>query len=386
VIFVPSEIELTVQLEPVTPLHVSSNRESIIGIDAILEGNQVVFIDLENSIKDLDPNILERIMNIESAKEKLYRLVEILRGEGKLKPLFKAVAKAKLSNGARVRLMQKTIVPGSTLKGYIRTAILYELLRKTIDEKIKEILSQEKIKENISKDPRKAAQDLENYLLRTRRRPEQGGYVDAFANLTVSDPVVERYELAVREMRVIKRDTEKVIAKIFMVTLESGLLRYDIRISRPLNIEKIVVQDDVRSMMQDILKSLGLIMEIIKGNPSDLLRILREYGCRHLREEINRLGRSSIYQVYINKLEELDKLCTSSIGLTSCAPARIGFGAGHEAKTIALYLKDVHPDLYKILRIEMSKKIKRTWDSLTLKAVTEDKSLVGVGWCRICIA
>jgi CRISPR-associated protein Csm5 len=378
------EIALTLSLEPVTPLHVSSNRESIVGIDVILEGDQVVFIDLESSLKDLDPRVLDKILNVAFSKEGFYRLTETLRREGRLTPLFKAVAKAKLSDGARVRLMQGMIVPGSTLKGYIRTAILYELLRNIQDPK--KILD-EKIRKNLPGDPRYVAQDLEKYLLRTLRLPKQGGFVDAFANLIVSDPVVERYELAVREMRVIERATEKAIATIFMVTLESGLLRYDIRISRPFNIDKIVMQDDVRSRMQDILEKLGLIMKIIRDDPSDLIRILREYGCRHLREELERtknLGRPSIYKIYINKLEELEKLCRSTP--SNCAPARIGFGTGHEAKTIALYLKDVYPDLYNDLRKQMSNKIGRIWDSLTLKAVTEDGSLIGVGWCRICRA
>jgi len=378
------EIALTLSLEPVTPLHVSSNRESIVGIDVILEGDQVVFIDLESSLKDLDPRVLDKILNVAFSKEGFYRLTETLRREGRLTPLFKAVAKAKLSDGARVRLMQGTIVPGSTLKGYIRTAILYELLRNIQDPK--KILD-EKIRKNLPGDPRYVAQDLEKYLLRTLRLPKQGGFVDAFANLIVSDPVAERYELAVRETRVIERATEKVIATIFMVTLESGLLRYDIRISRPFNIDKIVMQDDVKSRMRDILEKLGLIMKIIRDDPSDLIRILREYGCRHLREELERtknLGKPSIYKIYINKLEELEKLCRSTS--SNCAPARIGFGTGHEAKTIALYLKDVYPDLYNDLRKQMSSKIGRIWDSLTLKAVTEDGSLIGVGWCRICRA
>ncbi|MDT7889291.1 MAG: type III-A CRISPR-associated RAMP protein Csm5 [Desulfurococcales archaeon] len=378
------EIALTLSLEPVTPLHVSSNRESIVGVDAILEGDQVVFIDLESSLIDLDPRVLDKILNVAFSKEGFYRLTETLRREGRLTPLFKAVAKTKLSNGARVRLMQRMIVPGSTLKGYIRTAILYELLRNIQDPK--KILD-EKIRKNLPGDPRYVAQDLEKYLLRTLRLPKQGGFVDAFANLIVSDPVVERYELAVREMRVIERATEKAIATIFMVTLESGLLRYDIRISRPFNIDKIVMQDDVRSRMQDILERLGLIMKIIRDDPSDLIRILSEYGCRHLREELERtknLGKPSIYKIYINKLEELEKLCRSTP--SNCAPARIGFGTGHEAKTIALYLKDVYPDLYNDLRKQMSNKIGRIWDSLTLKAVTEDGFLIGVGWCRICRA
>jgi CRISPR-associated protein Csm5 len=378
------EIALTLSLEPVTPLHVSSNRESIVGIDAILEEDQVVFIDLESSLKDLDPRVLDKILNVAFSKEGFYRLTETLRREGILTPFFKAVAKTKLSNGARVRLMQRMIVPGSTLKGYIRTAILYELLRNIQDPK--KILD-EKIRKNLPGDPRYVAQDLEKYLLRTLRLPKQGGFVDAFANLIVSDPVVERYELAVRETRVIERATEKAIATIFMVTLESGLLRYDIRISRPFNIDKIVMQDDVKSRMRDILERLGLIMKIVRDDPSDLIRILREYGCRHLREELERtknLGKPSIYKIYINKLEELEKLCRSTS--SNCAPARIGFGTGHEAKTIALYLKDVYPDLYNDLRKQMSNKIGRIWDSLTLKAVTEDGFLIGVGWCRICRA
>jgi CRISPR-associated protein Csm5 len=378
------EIALTLSLEPVTPLHVSSNRESIVGIDAILEEDQVVFIDLESSLKDLDPRVLDKILNVAFSKEGFYRLTETLRREGRLTPFFKAVAKTKLSNGARVRLMQRMIVPGSTLKGYIRTAILYELLRNIQDPK--KILD-EKIRKNLPGDPRYVAQDLEKYLLRTLRLPKQGGFVDAFANLIVSDPVVERYELAVRETRVIERATEKAIATIFMVTLESGLLRYDIRISRPFNIDKIVMQDDVKSRMRDILERLGLIMKIVRDDPSDLIRILREYGCRHLREELERtknLGKPSIYKIYINKLEELEKLCRSTS--SNCAPARIGFGTGHEAKTIALYLKDVYPDLYNDLRKQMSSKIGRMWDSLTLKAVTEDGSLIGLGWCRICRA
>jgi CRISPR-associated protein Csm5 len=378
------EIALTLSLEPVTPLHVSSNRESIVGIDAILEEDQAVFIDLESSLKDLDPRVLDKILNVAFSKEGFYRLTETLRREGRLTPLFKAVAKAKLSDAARVRLMQGMTVPGSTLKGYIRTAILYELLRNIQDPKK---ISDEKIRKNLPGDPRYVAQDLENYLLRTLRLPKQGGFVDAFANLIVSDPVVGRYELAVRETRVIERATEKVIATIFMVTLESGLLRYDIRISRPFNIDKIVMQDDVKSRMRDILERLGLIMKIVRDDPSDLIRILREYGCRHLREELERtknLGKPSIYKIYINKLEELEKLCRSTS--SNCAPARIGFGTGHEAKTIALYLKDVYPDLYNDLRKQMSSKIGRMWDSLTLKAVTEDGSLIGLGWCRICRA
>ena len=378
----PSETRLSLSLEPVTPIHVSSNRESVVGIDAILEGGYVIFIDLESSIKNLEPGALERILSMISSREGLYRVVESIRREGKLVPLFKAVAKTRLSSGASIRLMQRTIIPGSTLKGYIRTAILYEILRSIKEPK--NILD-EKIRRNLSGDPRYVSQDLENYLLRAQRLPKQGGYVDAFTNLIVSDPIIERYELAVREMRVIERATGNAIARIFVVTLESGLLRYDIQISKPIDIEKIIVESNMRDKIQDILKRLSLVAEIVRNDPLNLIRVLREYGCRLLREELQRLKKTSsspVYSVYVKKLEELEKLCSSR----DCAPARIGFGAGHEAKTIALYLRDVYPDLYDELKKQMSNRVGRIWDSLTLKAVYEDGSLIGVGWCKICIS
>ncbi len=96
-------------------------------------------------------------------------------------------------------------------------------------------------------------------------------------------------------------------------------------------------------------------------------------------EKVRGIGGLEHYEELISK--EILLLCESG----ECAPARIGFGAGHESKTIAVFLKKHYPNLYNALASSMSRAIGRAWDSLTIKAVNVGGRLVGVGWCKVCL-
>ncbi|MGC9012439.1 MAG: hypothetical protein ACP5VX_05740, partial [Thermogladius sp.] len=103
-----------IRLEPITPVHVWSGEEVVVGLDARVANNRLEIVDLSTAIPQA----------VRGAPSDLLRQLE----SGQLLRYAKVVrtipTRVSLNKRTAVRLLPEYIVPASSLKGYIRTAFL----------------------------------------------------------------------------------------------------------------------------------------------------------------------------------------------------------------------------------------------------------------------
>jgi len=371
-----------VTLSPVTPIHVWNGSELIVGLDAVVDMKEktLAVIDISKSMESLNQKDLDSIVN--------------LAVRGRIEDAFKEIARRAVysttiplkvvrlpASEQRVRALHSFIVPGSTLKGYLRTSLIHAMLSENI-EKAKMILDKVKLEGK----PTTIAEALERALLETERLRLQGGFFDALMTLSISDPMVKSSSLAVREIRFIDILSFSEIASIYAVTFESGELTYDVKVQVPPSPELVVASEEARRELERIWSLVDRTSRRL-GSIESIRELLKGYGCELIREEFEKIGRVSSLHAksldrYVETLKKLEELCRET---SECIPARIGFATGHEAKTIAVFLKRNYPELYGKVKEFMSKVLGRSWDSLTLKVTPDGDSLLGLGWCKLCL-
>jgi CRISPR type III-A-associated RAMP protein Csm5 len=359
------------RLRPLTPIAVLSGIEGIVGVDIFSRDREVCVVDFEK----LPPEVSEKIASLRDISKISSVISEYIR----LIPC-KIIAVnnvGELAPGRTVKLPQEHIIPGSTLKGYIRTVLLYYIL--TSRHLSGDILR--KLIDLMSEEPKEVAGGLENYAFRRERLREQGGYVDVFQSFIVSDPLTKesiKYSLElfnVFEVASLTSKTPRPLAQLLGIVLVEGLLKYKVTVMGMSS--QIVAREPKASLLKEILNKLSEVLNI------DLIKILKLFGCDLLNYELKIIRNFDILKDYNKLLEEFRiKYCTE---ISRCVIARLGFMTGHMAKTIDLYLKENHPDIYQDLKKYMSTKYRRTWDEATIKLIGPFTRLRGLGWCEICI-
>ncbi len=351
-------------LKPLTVVHVWSGTNAVVGLDLVkIDNVTMCLVDLESLPEDIVTKLAESLDINELTK---------LGREGKLpcKARF-TIAEPLPESVKQIRLMSSQIVPGSELKGYIRTAILYHLLKigKISGDELPRLIQLAPDRRAI----KKAADKLETVAFRAERPHKQGGYADAFQMLLVSDPTPKtEIRLTIRALRVIEVQGQALreIAQNYAVVFESGELMYNITVLKP--IERVPSPE-----FSNVVLKYRLLSEI------DLVGALREFGCKLIEHELRRVQRIQELNEYRRFLEQVrEKYCREG---SKCVPVRIGFMTGHQAKTVLLYVKEKNPTLYDTITKTLSIIYDRVWDEHTLKLVTINNRLLGVGWCELCL-
>lgn len=357
-----------VKVKPLTPTHVWSGRRLIFGFDLVKRGDKVCVVDFENIPE-------EAVKELSSSKPEDFPIV--------LKRYMDSVPcsgeyryDSQPPPNASVNDIAVEIIPGSSLKGYIRTTILYSLLGDKTPQKVKDILSSTV---DLSKDPKDVAQGLEAFFFRKPRLRKQGGFVDSLQQLLVSDPEVnvDNDCLRVMEFRVYEIPSMKQIASQYVVAVTCGELKYNVRILNPPSISSIARG----------LDEFKQIIDKLTFNPQLLLNSLRKFGCELLDYELNRISGIKELEYYRRELEEYKKkYCVEN---RNCTIAKLGYMAGLASKTVIKLVKQHDPSLYRSIVNKMVQYVKHSWDELTIKlAVIKRDSgtlLEGVGWCEICL-
>jgi len=350
-------------LKPITVVHVWSGIDATVGIDAVYRSDgRLCIVDVEA----LPLEVVEKLASTSPANMQtlLARLAD------KLPCRLVVEAETRLPLGSQVKLIERTIVPGSSLKGYIRTALLYYLASR--EPNIAKILNAT-VRIGGRYKPKEASIDLENFFLRTSKPRKQGGLVDALQQLLVSDPKPVSPKLSLKELKVCEIPNMQPIAEVYAITMTGGQLVYDVAVLRkPRNPLKRLVREH-----SAVLDKLSLLERI------DVLEALRRFGCDLVESEIARIKGVKELEGYVRLLEDLRKRYCGRVG--ECVVARIGFMTGHQAKTILNLVKRVNPPLYNSVKRFLSQYYGRVWDELTLKMVRMEDRLVGVGWCELCL-
>jgi len=363
---------LTLSLRPLTPIHVWSGRKLFMGLDIIRKGADTLCVA---DIDRIPPHIVNKILG--TRVEDMPKILERHVNEIPCRQELKTVVSIPLT--AQVLELNPYIVPGSTLKGYIRTSILFHMLKALGDKsKIVEVLRSEV---DLGTEPKRVAERLEARFFRAPRPQKQRGFVDSFQSLLVSDPEVsvDRKCYAVSELLVHEfgPSTLKPIASQLAVTVMCGELRYRVDVMVP---KEDILQLITRSVLQhkDDVKKLRVLEGV------NLVDMLREFGCYILSREIEKLRPYKELGVYVKALESFrEKYCVEG---AKCTIARLGFMAGHIAKTVLGLVKEVDYQLYQEIRSFMESRLHHVWDELTVKLVKSPQGLVGPGWCELCPA
>jgi len=356
-------------LKPLTPTIVLSGTEGIVGIDVLIRQKDVCVVDMEN----LPSQVL-----LEIAKTGEHKIHEIFMKHRDALPckLTSMNNIGELDAGKRVKLPQEHVVPGSTLKGYIRTALMYYML--TSDHTKRELFSV--IKKTIDslkeKKPIDASTPLEQFFKR-KRLEEQKGEVDMLQNLLVSDPLAkESLRYSLEWLTVYNLFKRRRVARLPGVVLIGGNLRYEINI-----VEARPSFEVPKKSRQDLLGIIDKLNELASIN---LTVALRTFGCDLVDHELSLINDINELRGYKRVLQSFkEKYCGAS--QQNCVISRIGFMTGHMAKTIDLYIKKQYPEMYEELKKSMSKRLHRKWNDSTIKLVGPQNNLLGLGWCELCV-
>ncbi|MEM1907387.1 MAG: type III-A CRISPR-associated RAMP protein Csm5 [Thermosphaera sp.] len=372
---------ITITLEPVTPIHVWSGRNAIVGVDALIQEQYFIVIELEESMKTLPEKSLEELASTFGRKDELANRLRQLYKEGLLVAKKIPVRTPIQGSQTNVRLLHENLVPGSELKGYIRTAVLKKLLKsnrephKIIGKRV-----------NPWRNPKHMGMDIEAQLLRSPRTKKQGGFMDALMMISVSDPLsIEGLQTSVRKLTVLKTSNLKPVASLYAVTFDQGVLRYEMSIRS----FKLPETSNNIELPKETVEKMNSLSE--KFNSKDwILEALGEMGCELIDIELEKIKDTQSLKKYYQILNDLKKeLCSEDNKNQAghCVPARIGFMTGHESKTLLPEIKRYHYAKYNAIKSVMGKRLRRPWDSLTVKLVNLDSvnELVGVGWCRLCL-
>lgn len=355
-------------VKPLTPVHVWSGENLIMDLDMVIVGRDVCVIDLSS----LDDETIEKI-----AKAELDELGDMLRRgikEGWVRCRYRVSNRLQrnLMPGTQVKEISRQFIPGSELKGYIRTAVAYESMNKNIHE-----LENRLNRVNIYEGPNVWATPIETFY-RVQRPGKVGGFVDSFQSLLISDPTSINPELAIVDFEVYelgKGSLGQHIARQPVIALVSGELRYVINLL--MYPENIYIDRAPKELGKAINKLRDLDLDLVR-------RALSYFGCKLLKYEVDRISNIQQLRGYLDMLRKwLSYYCENDEN--DCVAARLGFMTGHHAKTIMILIKERFPDRYQQLTSNLSSKLGRLWDEKTLKLVKIDEDFVGVGWCEICL-
>jgi|GEM_PF-503378 len=377
-------------LEPITPTHVWNGVRSVLGLDLVIDGSKYCVVDVESIELGIDEvsDIFSKRVDV----RELTGLVGKLYREGKVrcKRVYDVDLKTSLQGVSEVKLINDLLIPGSALKGYIRTAILNYLLTQDLRIKgldyVKQLLD---ANIDLSADPKYASLNLESYYLRAPRFRTQRGFIDLLQSLLVSDVVKsEGVGLCIRDSYIYDL-TGKLIARLIIETLDKGSLHYKVDILKLGDTSITQLAKGLRGLEKKFLDILALIDGLKLYEPEKFLEILRTYSGLVIKDELGKVSKFSevLKRVgidvsgYAGLLNDLLR----SVYVGRCVPIRIGFMTSHKAKTIDSFLSSNFRDKYDELCSVMSQRYHHLWDDSTLKLVWFNKSFYGLGWVRLCV-
>ena len=361
-------------LRPLTPLHVAFGEKTVIGIDSVIHYGKLYVVDVECTAR-----IYAKLYGAEALLASNARAIDLFRRVlGRYRPgafsctpyrLVVGLRTRTPPRGAEVSLPQSTLVPGSSIKGALRTALLYAL----VDAEPREAL--ERIRKGVSRivpgQPRSllGAADPVEQLLKGSKPHGRGRFIyDAARLLVVSDPLRYRASLGLYAFRTVHVNNGRPVSLEYVVALDPGAeIEYELRLYKP-SYNTPVKQQWIKSL-QEKDKTISI---------DTLLRGLALFSETQIASELERIGER--FPRYKSFLEDLGKMRSRN-----CFPLRLGYGAGHASKTLLPWLRRRDPGLAKRLEELLSRHYGRVWDSLTDTFTDHNGSLLGVGWATLCI-
>jgi len=344
-------------IEPLSPVFVWSGKTLVPKFDFIVEGNDVIIIDFDKMIREAKSD---------KELEQREKFVKELHG---VKLEFKNVIRGKTID--QILDINPYIIPGTEVKGLIRTAVINELIKSNknnFDKTMKRILNEMDNMVRILNEKKKP--NLKNLGLVVEhviksRPPIQAKYVyDALKTLLISDPMVQSAEFRLSEIRVLNINGELLTSK-HIIAFTKGKLTYDAKIIKPKDYG-VYKNSEVEGLNSKI--TWDLITTSLKKFSKVIIADEISKINKYLNKQNKHVHKEDLHQ-YLEFMKRIENL-------NECVPLRIGMFTGHTAKTI-----EVRDDVKRKREELLSRFYDKRWDNSTLKVVEG----VGAGWIKMCI-
>ncbi|ADI31637.1 type III-A CRISPR-associated RAMP protein Csm5 [Staphylothermus hellenicus] len=275
-------------------------------------------------------------------------------------------------------------IPGSELKGLLRTAILnYMIMHNLIDPKIIEnTLNNLSFSERL-KNIDAAIQNAIKKRINAKSTP-----LDLLRFIGISDPVKNKVNPVIDKVMALKLTNIEEIASEDIIGLSEGsTFEYELSIYKPVLKDHILGNYNVRSY-DELYKLYNILIE--ENGVLKLLEILREFSLKLIDFEIGRI-RGIKGKIDLSFIDNLYKWRNEVLQNNNIFYFRIGYGTGMYSKTVYLSLSpEQQKKLVQIMSSIIAAKTRgriNIWDTLTMKIVgseyTLNNKLVPVGWVRL---
>jgi len=382
-------------LSVVTRALVVSGKDMLLGEDVIVIGNYAYIIDTNKLIKEIiektkGVHIFSKILE-RNTRDKGGIISTLIRDYNidirRVSSREIYVADRRATNYKIVKsntvINNRYAIPGTELKGVIRTALLYWLVKENINGLRDEISKRiDELGQNLI-DPKNAGWKIESLIKYILKIPKQARnrevthYYDVMKNLQISDPLDINEKTVLDTLVVAKRrDPLNMIKSITpVICLSQGAeMLYELNIYKEPPVPT-PIHGDIRK----------LYMETIPY----VFKALKEYSLALIDYEKNLLAQyqSIATKDFVEKLESWRSAVSSN---SNVFYIKIGFGANMYSKTIYLALP---VDLREKLENAMTNIVKArsrgkitVWDHRTLKLVGSDHlrgKITPFAWSKI---
>jgi len=373
---------INLELKPVTPIHVWSGIDLVKDIDFVDLGDKVCIIDLDKLLQFIRIEDLVKL-----TKEKISHVIR--KYAQQLRLCKEILDKRSTETANALSQFNPYGVPGSSIKGYLRTALLNYFIENAeklnVKLKVDGVISalKDELQRNIVmlqtfgnkkriRHPKYIGASIEG-IVRTPRPAKQGAFYDLFQTLVVSDPIKILIHRSVRMLYIkeLKSELRDISSKLIECLDPGSMLKYHIQLITPPELSTISSITPEHNMIADL--------HAIFSDVKILFEALRSFSQKLIKFEINRVEQFEKLQSYVKVLEDLLR------PPRECIAIRIGLGAGHKVKTVLLTLKQSgYEDIVTTVQQYMTLYYKRFWDDLTVKLVDMNGKLVGMGWALLC--
>jgi CRISPR-associated protein Csm5 len=395
-------MEGKMELITFSPLHIGDGGE-LIPFEYIKEDNKIkiypfnYFIDkLFETYKEPKDLLPKLIILKETAKNGLKENLKDYFDKAKilLPPKYEITIKGDILAGNNVKTFIKNLegpyIPGSEIKGALRSVFLYGILKNEIYKRSQFLNQLEKIKQKIEKlvkvhDERekkeekrkildsisKVIEDLETQIFRANQRDAQ---YDLFKAIVISDS----NPLPYNNLYV---DTIKVINSSRDLKNYSEILKEGLRIKLDGFIDKKIALNGLKrlALFTEKLKNQNIekvTWQFLKESAIEFYLSLIEKEKIYVKNRVNDNELKNSLLKQLEKLEEYIRKVKNSSKIL--IPIRIGQHQGYLSITIMQLIKEERPDLFNAIFKVSAPKVRHELNKTRKVVESEGKFL---GWC-----
>lgn len=364
---------IPLRLEVLTPVHIWNGSILVRHVDFKLDINR-------RKIQYIRPRIQVDIRELKkkTVQEALREIDKLLEFESFMELDLMTLDQQYLSAINEVYPAIKTdniwYIPASSLKGIIRTAIVFDLVRKmeasyNLRKSVIALLQRVRNKREL-KDI--APESIEKPLLKIQMRKY---LADIFSNIILRESPKQSIRVAVRDVKVVRISDGKLVARPLVESIErTSSFEFELKIRHiPSNITQytpriyasFISRGDEILSKENIINALRVFSEYLLTLEIETIKLCMD-TLRNIGIELD-----SYLQQLAKWREDLDK--------SNRYYLRLGRYCGYKSKTVVdAFTQSIYNDIRSIML-----RFYRNWDLSTIKITEVDGKFTGMGWISI---